>query len=319
MLAAAVNINPNPSRGGTDIVLVHGEALMPAENPAGNMTDAQVPLNSQITTYLVREGDSVSSIAAMFKVSPNTIIGANDIKKGVIHPGQQLIILPITSIRYTTTKGDTLTSLARKFKSDAHDIAVYNNLADDDAVVSGQSLIIPSGEVTITETTPPSLSVPKVTPIKPKTSASKPKSAKSKSFKPAPLRDAGGPEYDNYYIWPVGGGIITQSLHGYNGVDIGAPTGSDIYASAAGTVIVAKSGGGWNGGYGNYIVIAHDNGTQTLYSHASRVLVEPGDSVTSGELIGKVGRTGEATGPHLHFEVRGATNPLGAIPVGSGE
>lgn len=311
LLAAAKNIDPNPSVGGGDIVLVHGEALVPTDNPLGGDADTvSRPSNSQISVYIVREGDTLSSVAAMFKVTQNTIIGANDIKNGVIHPGQELIILPITGVQHVVIKDETIASLAKKFKSDPTDIVTYNNLSEDKVLVVGQTIIIPNGELVAVAPTQSTISKTKL----------KSKIAKtSKAFKGAPLRDAGGPEYANYYVWPVGGGIITQSLHGYNGVDIGAPTGSDIYASAGGTVIIAKFNGGWNGGYGNYIVVSHDNGTQTLYSHASRVLVSAGDSVTQGQLIGKVGRTGEATGPHLHFEVRGATNPFGAIAVGQGE
>ncbi len=310
VLTAAKNIDPNPSIGGGDITLVHGEALMPIDNPEGAIADTvSRPGNAHISVYVVRSDDTLASIAAMFGVSKNTIIGANDIKNDGVYPGQELIILPVTGIQHTVLKDETLTSLARKFKSDTSDIASYNNLENGDPLAVGQSIIIPNGEL-------PAVVVPLVSTHK-KIAASKTKS--SKAFKPAPLRDAGGPEYENYYVWPVGGGIITQSLHGYNGVDIGAPTGADIYASAGGTVIIAKNNGGWNGGYGNYIVVAHDNGTQTLYSHASKVLVSAGDSVTQGELIGKIGRTGEATGPHLHFEVRGATNPFGAISVGSGQ
>lgn len=314
LLTAAKNIDPNPALGGGTIVLVHGEALMTAENPDGAGDTLSHPINSQISVYVVRAGDTLSSIATMFDVSTNTLIGANDIKKGYIYPGQELIILPITGLQHTVQKGETLASVAAKFKSDATDIASYNSLAEGDTLTVGQNIIIPNGELVPVAVT--TLATPK---SKVKSIVVKPKSVKSKAFKGAPLRNAGGPEYDNYYQWPVAGGIITQTLHGYNGVDIGAPTGTDIYASAAGTVIIAKSNGGWNGGYGNYIVVEHNNGTQTLYSHASKVLVSAGDSVSAGELIAKVGRTGEATGPHLHFEVRGATNPFGAIPVGSGE
>ena len=111
-------------------------------------------------------------------------------------------------------------------------------------------------------------------------------------------------------MWPVAGGIITQGLHGWNAVDIGAPKGTPIYAAAAGTVIVAKSNGAWNGGYGNYVVISHPNGTETLYAHMSKVETSAGASVGQGETIGLVGMTGMATGNHLHFEVRGAANPF---------
>ncbi len=308
VLAAAKNSNPNLSGGG-DIHVVHGEALVPTDNPlAADVDTLSHPATSQISVYVVRQGDTLSSIATMFGVSVNTILGANTISKGVVRPGQELIILPITGVQHVVLKGETLAGLAKKFKSDSADIASYNNLAPGESLVAGQSIIIPNGELAAVVPTPSAKS---------KTTTSKAK-ATSKTFKPAPLRDAAGPEYDQYYSWPVGGGIITQSLHGYNGVDIGAPTGSNIYASAAGTVIIAKANGGWNGGYGNYIVVAHDNGTQSLYAHASKVLVSPGDSVSQGELVGKVGRTGEATGPHLHFEIRGATNPFGALPIGAG-
>ncbi len=309
VLAAAKNSNPNPS--GAEIHVVHGEALVPTDNPlAADADTLSHSATSKISVYIVRQGDTLSSIATMFGVSVNTILGANTITKGVVRPGQELIILPITGVQHVVLKGETLAGLAKKFKSDASDIASYNNLASGESLTVGQTIIIPNGELT---------AVVPASSAKAKTTKTKTKTKTSTTFKPAPLRDAGGPEYDNYYSWPVGGGRITQGLHGYNGVDIGAPTGSDIYAAAAGTVIIAKANGGWNGGYGNYIVVAHDNGTQTLYAHASKVLVSAGDTVPQGELIGKVGRTGEATGPHLHFEIRGATNPFGALSIGSAD
>jgi murein DD-endopeptidase MepM/ murein hydrolase activator NlpD len=80
-------------------------------------------------------------------------------------------------------------------------------------------------------------------------------------------------------------------------------------ASASGKVIVAKSGG-WNGGYGSYVVISHPNGTQTLYGHLSAVTVSVGDEVSQGQTIGRMGSTGKSTGVHLHFEIRGARNPF---------
>ena len=81
-------------------------------------------------------------------------------------------------------------------------------------------------------------------------------------------------------------------------------------ASANGDVIVAKSGG-WNGGYGSYVVIQHDNGSQTLYAHMSEVDVYDGQQVVQGQVIGLLGSTGKSTGPHVHFEIRnGIKNPF---------
>jgi murein DD-endopeptidase MepM/ murein hydrolase activator NlpD len=103
--------------------------------------------------------------------------------------------------------------------------------------------------------------------------------------------------------------VKTQGIHGHNGVDFGGPTGTSIKAAAGGTVTVARNGG-YNGGYGSYVVISHPNGTQTLYAHMSSVGVSVGQNVGQGDYIGAIGNTGKSTGPHLHFEVRGARNPF---------
>ena len=88
-----------------------------------------------------------------------------------------------------------------------------------------------------------------------------------------------------------------------------APVGTPIRASAGGVVIISRSSG-YNGGYGSYVVISHSNGTQTLYAHMNKVQAIQGTTVAQGELIGTVGSTGKSTGPHVHFEVRGAANPF---------
>ena len=80
-------------------------------------------------------------------------------------------------------------------------------------------------------------------------------------------------------------------------------------AAASGEIIISKNSG-WNGGYGKYIVIKHNNGTQTLYSHNENNIVYTGQYVIQGQIIGYVGSTGRSTGSHLHIEVRGAENPF---------
>ena len=97
-----------------------------------------------------------------------------------------------------------------------------------------------------------------------------------------------------YRIHPI---FKTKKFH--SGVDLAAPGGTNILAAADGTVKMS----GWNGGYGNCVVIDHGGGISTLYGHASRNLVVKGQKVTKGQVIAKVGTTGNSTGNHLHFEV----------------
>jgi len=113
------------------------------------------------------------------------------------------------------------------------------------------------------------------------------------------------------FCWPAPSYTRISSPYGYrnhpiyktkkfhSGVDLAAPGGSNILAAADGTVKMS----GWNGGYGNCVVIDHGGGISTLYGHASRNLVVKGQKVTKGQVIAKVGTTGNSTGNHLHFEV----------------
>lgn len=106
------------------------------------------------------------------------------------------------------------------------------------------------------------------------------------------------------FIWPVAGGYVSCGLYGYpghTGMDIAANTGTAVYASKAGTVTRAVYN---NYGYGYHIIINHGGGQETLYGHNSKLYVKAGDYVTQGQLIAAVGRTGRATGPHSHFEIR---------------
>ena len=107
------------------------------------------------------------------------------------------------------------------------------------------------------------------------------------------------------YIWPVDGGYISAHQgdgRGHKGIDIAAPYGTPIYAAAAGTVTKAENG--WNGGYGNMVMIENDDGNVTVYAHQSELACAEGDVVEEGQLIGYIGSTGDSTGNHLHFEVR---------------
>ena len=271
--------------GGSDGPTIIGEiALWPEVGPEGSLADIiNKTSQGQISIYVVQEGDNLSKIAEMFGVSVNTIIWANDLgANGVIKLGQTLIILPVSGIRYEIKKGDTIESIAKKWKGDANEIIEFNDLTPGQSLAVGATIIIPDGEAPL----PVSTSVPS-----------------------GNYRGGSGPSYIGYYIRPIVGGRKTQGLHGYNGVDLANGCGMPILASASGDVIISRTGG-WNRGYGNYIVITHPNGTQTLYAHNSSNIVGNGWHVVQGQVIGYTGSTGKVTGCHVHFEVRGAKNPF---------
>jgi LysM repeat protein len=275
---------------GAEVVIAGGEALLPEVGPSITAPEEIDNSNGQISVYLVRSGDTLAGIAEMFDVSVNTILWANDITKGsALKTGQSLVILPISGVLHTVVKGDTLNNIAKKYNGDLDEIASFNDLSVADKLVVGDTIMIPNGQVSSS--------------IRPSTVSS------SKSGATKLIAGYSGPSYGDYYIKPFVGGVKTQSLHGYNGVDYAMPVGTPLYAAAQGIVIISKNSG-WNGGYANYVVIQHSNNTQTVYGHMKNTVVSVGQSVTQGQLIGYSGNTGNSTGPHLHFEIRGAKNPF---------
>lgn len=290
VLHAAVNTDPNPNKKLNDAPLMSGNVLVAEIGPSGTVSDIEKENKSnQISLYVVREGDTLLEIANMFDVTVNTIIWANDINKNsALYEGQKLVILPISGIKYTVKKGDTIRGIVSKHKTDLNEVLKYNDLTLSSLINPGDIVIIPDAEPTVES--PSRLSIFKKT-----------NTIITKEFK--------GPYYPGYFIRPIDGGYRSQGLHGYNGVDLAAPLGTPIRASAEGTVIVSKTGG-WHGGYGNYVIISHPNGTQTLYAHTQKNFVSVGDNVEQGQMIAKVGSTGNSTGPHVHFEIRNARNPF---------
>lgn len=282
LLAPAIHTDPNPAKGGGDITVVAG-ALLPDAGPSGTIADIEDVHGTAISTYVVRKGDTISAIAKMFEVSSNTILWANDLKKSsTLKEGETLVILPVSGIQHTVLKGETLAGIAKKYKGDIDEIISYNGLPENASLAVGDVVVIPDGEMT--SSTPTGTG--------------------------STLARSNLPSYGGYYIHPLAGaGHKTQGIHGYNGVDYGAPTGTPIYAAASGEVIISRDYG-WNGGYGKYIVVKHANGTQTLYAHNSGNVVFAGQTVAQGQVIGYVGNTGRSTGSHIHFEVRGAKNPF---------
>ncbi len=284
LLSAVKSADAQKAIGGGD--LFYEDGVLVSTGPIGedevNKAKAE---NGEISVYVVREGDALSQIASMYGVTTNTILWANSLTKATdIHEGQSLVILPIVGVRHTVLKDQTLGSIVKKYEANLQEVLDYNNLVSSEDIAAGDELIIPGGEL---------------------------HTAKPVVAKATPTKTTGAKGGGSSLINPAPGSLKTQGIHGYNGVDLASKGGVyiPIRAAQAGTVLVSKSSG-WNGGYGNYIVIKHSNGTQTLYSHLSSNAVAVGDVVEQGENIGVMGNTGKSTGTHLHFEVRGGTNPF---------
>ena len=187
------------------------------------------------------------------------------------------------SWKYVVKKGETLWQISKKFKVSISDLLYYNDINENSIIKAGDEIVIPG--------------------VKPQAVLAKPVKTWSGKFVSA-LK-----EIDNFVV-PTSG-FNWGIKHSLNGTDIAAPCSSEVYAAQSGTVVESRDG--WNSGYGNYIIIRHQNGIYSLYGHLSLRLVEIGDIVEKGELIGYVGNTGYTLGPtgcHLHFEVRGGVNPL---------
>lgn len=291
LLKAPINIDPQVKE--EPALLVVDDSALSNENTGVDGTKVSAAdfkqASDQISVYVVKEGDSLSVIADMFGVTKSTIVSANDLGTAPIQPGQTLVILPVPSFKYITKKGDTLASIAKVSGSDVSTLADFNDIKPGQVLAVGTTIIIPEGEGVVGPHANIAVNPKKPDPKKPAIKVTV-KNVASKG----------------YYACPINS-KKTQGIHDGSAVDYGAPIGTPFIAAASGKVLVARMG--YNGGYGNMIIISHPNGTQTLYGHASALLVSPGDDVVKGQIIGKIGNSGRSTGPHVHFETRGAANP----------
>ena len=243
-----------------------------------------------IITYTVVKGDNLWSISQKYDVNMSTIISTNNLKEiSRLSIGQELK-LPITNmdiakaegysqdaaaeeIIYYVKKGESLWSISREYNVKLEAIIAANNITDASKISAGQQLRIPN--------------VP------------------------------GARSNITNFIWPVRGRITstygTRVISGrkdfHAGIDIGGPAGTSIVAAESGMVSYT----GYMRGYGNVIILSHDGGYSTVYGHNSANLVKKGQSVKRGSVIAKMGNTGNATGTHLHFEIRLFSNPVNPL------
>ena len=225
------------------------------------------------STYIVKPNDNITSIsknAGLTNVS--TLIAVNNISNvRRLQAGQRLVIPSIDGMNYTVADGDTLESVSRKYDVSVEKLLDVNDLTSS-VLKSGQKIFIPGAKMSAND-----------------------------------LKKALG----ELFMYPIKANWRLSSNYGkradpftgvssfHTGIDMAVPMKTPIYASADGTVKTVS----WSNVYGNYIIISHADGYQTLYAHLYSASAKQGQKVTQGTKIGLVGNTGYSTGPHLHFTV----------------
>lgn len=203
-----------------------------------------------------------------------------------------------TGVLHKVKSGDSLKSLASKYKSQVSLIVSYNDLYGEE-LTPGKEILIPNGRVETPKTRPqPTVAASSSSPVSSPTPSGRYGSSSSavgsgRFMFPTTVGRSG--YYNGYHWWAI---------------DIPNSIGTPIYASDSGRIV--ESSYGYNGGYGNTILIDHGNGYQTRYAHMSTLRIL-GGYVSKGQVIGYMGSTGFSTGSHLHFEIihRGARqNPI---------
>lgn len=289
-LANGVNIEDLIAYNGLDGTLIHpGQVLQLA---AGENAPAPIEVS-------LAAGDSLWSLARRFDTTVEKIAAANNIDpSAVLNVGTQLVIPSRydasgahvggpAPVEVVVQRGDTLWAIAQRYDSNVSALMSVNSLKSQDLKVGQTLRILPGSEINATRAAEPARVL--------------------YSHDGAPM------------VWPLEG-LIT-SRYGYrqlrvsgtnfhSGLDIDGNTGDPVVAAVAGEVSFA----GWRGGYGNLVIVTSGE-TEYFYAHASELLVREGEQVKVGQLIARVGSTGNSTGPHLHFEIRVNGDTIDPLPV----
>lgn len=270
-LVAALAAWPFPAPAQARLVV---DAVYPWRSTDHHVWRQQEPEdNTSVSLYRVRAGDTLLRIAHRNGLDVEVLAAMNyRSPRDPIYVGQYLMLPEEREEMYTVRLGDTLWSIARAHRVEVNRIIAANELDQPDRLRVGQVLAIPQESRAVA------------------------------AVGRADQLAARGVE--GLFIWPLMGiitspyGLRKSGFH--HGLDIAPFRSTLIKAAAAGRVVFS----GWrNSAYGRAVIVDHGNGLTTLYAHNSTNLVQAGDYVKAGQAIARVGKTGRATGPHLHFEV----------------
>jgi len=274
-LAASYNVNLHPyiSLPGENSAQDALMAMLEPESPTPIPSDAPLPpLPSTLIerSYTVRRGDTLQSIARQFGLREDTIISANSLtSKGQLQVGKILKIPNMNGIYHSIKANQNLSSISKLYGIDMTRIADANNISSA-TIKIGDRLFIPNAKLA---------------------------ASALQNF------------YGTTFIWPVRG--IISSPFGYrinpfsgqktyhSAIDIVVNKGTSVKSTREGKVADT----GYNAVFGNYIILRHSDGYQSMYAHLDQILTKKGLNVNQGEVIGRSGNTGQSTGPHLHFSI----------------
>lgn len=233
------------------------------------------------TQHRVAAGDRLGALAQAYGVSLEALARANDLAPPyVVYVGQVLQVpsgAKAAPLRYVVRQGDTLSGIARRFDVAVAEVAASNGIGSPYRLSVGQSLEIPGAQ---TARAVPDAEPPRLT--------------------------------GRGFLWPVSGkviggfGVAANGQH-RNGINIAARKGAPVVAAEDGIVVYASDG---IDGYGRMVLVRHDEGYITTYAHNASLLVEVGDVVRRGQVIARVGDTGDVSTSQLHFELRRGTKPI---------
>lgn len=302
------------------------------------------------TAITVAPGDTIASIAHKYGVPAAAIMQANGIRPGSpIPPGQRLVIprynratgapyaanAPAAAGVHVVAAGESLSSIARHYHKPRAAIAKANNIAPDAKIRVGQRLAIPGVKPIAAAPAKPMPPVvqgndragnpkaaakPPAPPAAPgaKVATNEPPATAHMTTPTEPtIESESGPGAEPAagtpsFRWPVRGRIIAgfgprANAPQNDGINLAVPEGTSVKAAEDGVVAYA---GNELKGYGNLLLVRHQNGYVTAYAHASELMVKRGDQVKRGQIIARTGQTGGVAAPQLHFEIR-----KGKVPV----
>jgi len=205
---------------------------------------------------------------------------------------------------HVVRRGQTLYRIARTYGVDPDELMRANGITDPRTLEVGQELFVPGATQVLEVEAAPGALPPRPDPASPRPA----RAEREEGAEPGAVAPRAA------LAWPLRGVLYGRfGMRGgahHDGIDIAAPEGSPVLAADDGTVIFV----GKQSGYGNVVIIRHEQGLVTVYAHNSEVLVREGARVSRGQQVARVGQTGRTTGPHLHFEVRDGVKPRDPLP-----